>query len=94
MIATFGWLNTWVPISVTENTAERPAQGSSAMARRRRRSGAEVMTTPKMGCPENKEAKGGRGTAREAQWRRGDGERRPAVGTKGGGGAREREGGK
>ena len=42
----------------------------------------------KMGCPEYKEARGGGGAAGEALWRRGEGERPPAVGTKGGGGAR------
>ena len=56
--------------------------------RRRRRSGAEEKATPKMGCPRCTEASGGGGAAREAPWRRGEGERRPAVGTNGGDGAR------
>ena len=36
----------------------------------------------KMGCPEATGARGDGGAAREALWRRGEGERRPAVGEK------------
>ena len=49
-----------------------------------------------MGCPQSTEARGGGGMAGGGRWRRGEGERRPAVGTKGGDGTRvvlgEREG--
>ena len=47
---------------------------------------------PKMGSPEHKEPSGGGGAAGAARWRRGDDERRPAVGTNGGDGVRVGEG--
>ena len=50
------------------------------------------MARPKMGCPESTEARGSGGMACGGRWRRGEGERRPAVETNGGGGARVKEG--
>ena len=86
----------------TESTAETEQRAKGAATeeaatglerrRRRRGGGAEARVKPKMGSPEYKELSGGGGAAREAPWRRGDDERRPAVGTNGGDGARVGEG--
>ena len=84
-----------IPFSVKgalQKTLQEQTGAALAVARRRRRGGAEVMATPKMGSLRSTEAKGGGGMAGGGLWRRGEGERRPAVGTKGGGGARVSEG--
>ena len=56
--------------------------------RRRRRSSGEAAVRAEMGRPEHTDARGGRGVAGEARWRRGDDGWRPAVEVERGAGAR------
>lgn len=68
------------------------SRGGLAVARRRRWSGAEATAPTKIGCPEDKEVRGGGGAAQAALWWHGGGEWRPGEEVERGAGAREGEG--
>lgn len=69
------------------------ARAEMGLCGRRRWSCGEAVARTKMGRQGVKEARGGLGVVGEASWRRGDGERQPAVEVeRGAGGGREQEG--